>query len=149
MSTAYPIINGIAHDWSCVEIDINGTIYVGITELTYTDDLAPGEASGTSAQVLARTRGKYKAEGSMTLNLSDANALQAALGNGFKETAFPITVSYSDGSNPVITDKLWGCRIGPTDGGGSEGGDPLQRKYGLNIARISWNGVDPLVNMLK
>jgi len=146
---SYPIVNGLSHDWSCVEIDINGTIYVGVTELTYSDELAPGEASGTSAQRLARTRGKYKAEGSMTLNLQDAIELQAALGNGFKETAFPITASYSDGTNPIIVDKLWGCRITSTDGGGSQGGDALVRKFGLDVARVSWNGIDPLTNMRK
>ena len=145
----YPNINGVAHDWSSVEIDLgpDAGIFIAISELTYSDNLEPGEARGASAQLLARTRGEYSAEGSMTMLKRDSAELIAKLGQGFKEVVFPITAMYSgEGAGDVITDKLFGCRIGPTEGGGS---DPLSVTFGLAVMRISWNGYDPLRNMLK
>jgi len=148
----YPNSNGTAHDWSSVEVDLgeDGGIFTGISELTYSDNLEPGEAMGTSAQKLARTRGVYSAEGSITMLKRDATEFIAALGNGFKEKTFDITVMYSDTNVPdVITDKLFSCRIGSTESGGSQGSDALSVTYSIDIMRISWNGVDPLADMLK
>ena len=148
----YPNINGTAHDWSSVEIDLgeDGGIFTGISELTYSDNLEPGEAMGTSAQKLARTRGTYSADGSIVMLKRDASEFIAALGNGFKEKVFDITVMYSDaGAGDVITDKLIGARIGSTESGGSQGSDPLSVTYSIDILRISWNGIDPLEDMLK
>jgi len=148
----YPNINGTAHDWSSVEIDLgeDAGIFIGISELTYSDNLEPGEAMGTSAQKLARTRGVYSAEGSITMLKRDAAEFIAALGQGFKEVVFPITAMYSDeGAGDVITDKLFSCRIGSTESGGSQGSDALSVTYSIDILRISWNGYDPLRNMLK
>jgi hypothetical protein len=149
---AYPIINGVAHDWSSVEIDLGEAagIFTAITELTYSDNLEPGEAKGTSAQRLALTRGEYSAEGSLTMLLRDSREFIAALGQGFKEAIFHITAMYSDVvAADTITDRVIGCRIGPTDGGGSQGSDPLATTFGLSVMRISWNGYDPLVDMLR
>lgn len=150
--SSYPLISGVKHDWSCVEIDIDGTIYTGVTELTYSDELKPGDVGGTSAQRLARTRGKYTAEGSLSMHTQDGQELIAALsagGVGFKEKSFGVTVMYSDTTTSVITDKLVGCRITSTEGGGSDGGDPTAIKFGLDVMRIEWNGHDPLTSMLK
>jgi hypothetical protein len=149
---SYPNINGTSHDWSSIEIDLgeDAGIFIGISELTYSDNLEPGEAMGTSAQKLARTRGVYSAEGSITMLKRDATEFIAALGQGFKERVFDITAMYSDeGAGDVITDKLFGARIGSTEGGGSQGSDPLSVTYSIDILRISWNGYDPLENMLK
>lgn len=148
----YPLINGVAHDWSSVEIDLgeDAGIFTGVTELTYSDNLEPGQAMGTSAQKLARTRGEYSAEGSLSMLLQDSVEFIAALGQGYKEKVFNVTVMYSEpSSGDVITDKLIGCRIGSTEGGGSQGPDALTKTFSLDILRISVNGYDPLVDMLK
>jgi len=150
--SAYPNVNGTAHDWSSVEIDLgeDAGIFVGISELTYSDNLEPGEAMGTSAQKLARTRGVYSAEGSITMLKRDAAEFIAKLGHGFKERVFDITVMYQDEGVPdVITDKIFGARIGSTESGGSQGADALNVTYSIDVLRISWNGYDPLRNMLK
>jgi hypothetical protein len=67
----YPLVNDIAHDYSCVEIDLGGVIYTGITAISYSQKLEPGAVMGTSAQKLARTRGSHSADGSMTMNLQE------------------------------------------------------------------------------
>jgi hypothetical protein len=149
---AYPIVNSVSHDWSSVEIDLGEAagIFTAITELTYSDNLEPGEARGTSAQRLALTRGEYTAEGSITMLHRDAREFIELLGQGFKEAIFHITVNYSDVvAADVLTDRIIGCRIGSTEGGGSQGSDPLATTFSLNVMRIEWNGYDPLVDMLK
>ena len=150
--SSYPLTSGNKHDWSSVEIDVDGKIYTGVTELTYSDELKPGDVGGTNAQRLARTRGKYTAEGSMSMHTEDGHELMLALsagGVGFKEKIFGVTCMYSDPGTAVITDKLIACRITSTEGGGSDGGDPTAIKFGLDVMRVEWNGLSALTSMLK
>jgi hypothetical protein len=145
----YPLINGIAYDWSSVEIDFEGQIYVGVTELTYSDNLTPGPVYGTTAQKLARTRGEYTCEASATFNLADGQEFIAALGDGFGEVVFNVTVMYQEPvSEEVITHRLIGARIDPTEAGGSRGPDPLQMTHGLDLMYIDWNGYKKVAGML-
>lgn len=145
----YPLINGVKHDWSSVEIDMGGQIYTGVTELTYSDDLAPGEVGGTSAQILARTRGEYTCEASSTFNMEDGQEFIAALGDGFGEVIFNVTAMYQEPvSGNIITHRLIGCRIGSTEGGGSRGPDPLAMTHSIHPMYIDWNGYKKLAGML-
>jgi hypothetical protein len=149
----YPLINGTKHSWSQVEVATSKGTFIGVTELTYSDELAPGEVRATSPQIIARTTGEYSTDGSLTMLLEDGHELIAELTtatSGFKETIFQVTVMYSaTGTSTVITDRLIGCRITGTEGGGSQGPDPLTITFGLHIMRIEWNGNDPLSGMLK
>ena len=145
----YPLVSGVAHDYSCIELDLGGVIYTGITEITYSQKLEPGAVMGTSAQKLARTRGSHSAEGSMTMNLQDSEEFIAALGEGFMETSFNITVTFSDGVNSPHVHRLYGCRITSDDFSHAQGPDPTQNGFTLDIMRIERNGLSPLASMMK
>lgn len=145
----YPLVNNIAHDYSCIEIDANGKIYTGITEISYSQKLEPGAVMGTSAQKLARTRGSHSAEGSMTMNLADAEEFIADLGEGYMETSFSMTVTFSDGATAPHVHRLIGCRITSDDFSHAQGPDPTQNSFTLDVMRIERNGLSPLASMMK
>jgi hypothetical protein len=152
MAVAVPLINGVRHSWSSVEIKIAGQIYVGVKEIKYSDKKDRAKIRGTRRLPIARTMGEYDAEGSVTLYLEEAKELRAALaaagealGLGFMDVPFDITVSYSDPGVSTVTDTLEGCVIGGNEGGGAEGPDALTSPIPLDIMLIRWNGLAPVL----
>lgn len=143
----YPLINGVRYDFSSIEARIAGQLFLGFKEISYNETLEPGEVRGTSAQLLARTRGEYKAEGSVTLFKQEWAELLALLGNGYLEVVFPIVVHYADTAMPVITDNLVGVRLKGGDNAHSQGTDPLVVKSDLHIMYIKQAGLKPLTNL--
>ena len=143
---AYPLINGHRYDWSSAEINVDGQLFNGITELTYSHSLEPGELSGNRAQVIGRTRGKYRAEGSVTFAKLEYHELTRKLGPGYMERSFDITVHYqaSSDATDIVTDLLRGCRIKKAENSHSEGEEPLVVACDLSIMYLIENGILPL-----
>jgi hypothetical protein len=146
----YPLINGLRHDWSSIQLVINETIKpIGVKELSYKHSLEPGEVRGTHPQVLGHTLGTYSAEGSFTLYLEEYKEMIAQFGEGFLATVFNLTINYSPKKgDPVITDKLIGCRIKAADKSYSQGNEPLAVKCDLFVMLLIENGIKPLPNTL-
>jgi len=145
----YPLINGLRHDWSSLQIEI-GTLKInGLKALSYKHSLEPGEVRGISPQVLGHTQGTYSAEGSVEMYLSEANELKAILGNGYMTKVFNVVAKYSPKKgDPVITDKLIGCRIKTEDKSFTQGNEPLAVKFDLFVMVVIPDGVNPLPTML-
>lgn len=143
----YPLINGNRFDFSSVEVVIDSVLFGGVKEVTYSDSLEPGELRGNRAQLIGRTRGKYGAEGSLTLFKSEFQQMIALLGGqgiGYMEASFTVVVAHSEPGSDVVTDTLIGCRIKKAEDQKQEGGEPLTVKCDLHIMRIDRNGVTPL-----
>lgn len=145
----YPLINGVRHSYASIELDVNGKKFYGHREISYSQDLEPGEVRGAHAQLLGRTRGDLKAEGSLTTYLGEWKKLLSALGNGYMEKSFDITVSYAEDGQPTVTDKLRGCRIKKVEESHSQGTDGLTVKIDLHIMWIEYDGKKPLNKMLS
>src|SRR5574343_810760 len=116
MALSYPLVNGLPYDFSSVEIITPIGIVNAIKEITYSDTLAPGKVRGTRAQVIGRTRGKYDAEGSLSIYKAEWEDLIAKLAPisglvGFMEVTFPIVVNFSEFFEPRRPNVLHGCRI--------------------------------------
>lgn len=146
----YPIINGHRYSWASVEIKIGGTRFVGIKEVSYSQELEPGEVRGAHPQLIGRTRGTLKPEASLTLFEEEWNTLLETLGDGYYEKSFDVVVSYSE-SDPLlgviagtITDTIRGCRIKKVEKSRSEGNDGLEVKLDLSVLWIEFNGKQPL-----
>ncbi len=159
------LINGRRYDSSSVEITILptgpangavgkvagiaagalgvGSIFQGITEISYSDKLEPGEhrAIGTP-KLLGMTRGVYSTEASMTMYKEDAAGLIEALSalGGYGEVAFQITVVTAEAGASPITDTLEGVRITSIEDSVSQGGDPLTVAFELKPLNIKRNG---------
>lgn len=144
----YPLINGNKYDYSSIEIDIDGTLFTGVKEISFTHGLEPGEVRGTRAELIGRTRGEYTAEGSMVVFSEEYAEIIAALGDGFMEKSFPITITYSDTNVPTQVNRLIGCRITSVEGGGSQGTDPLEVSLDLSVFRVETDGLNPVSGML-
>lgn len=117
MSVSYPLIQGHKHDHGSIEVNVitqdgEPRIFTAVTEITYSQGLTPGEVRGTAAQLLALTKGVLTAgEGTLVMPKEDAQELRDALGDGYMEKIFSITINYSALNVRTVTDKLEGVRI--------------------------------------
>ncbi len=148
----YPLINGLEHDHSSVEIDIAGTIYLGVKELTYSDSREPGIGRGSgTAKKLFRTRGEYDAEGTLVMWRTQARELIAALqviadadGLGWMEASCNITITERSPGATDLTTKLLGCNLISREGGSTQGTDPNEMSFDLDIMDIDDAGARPV-----
>lgn len=146
----YPLINGHRHDFSSIECSMKGKRQLGLKSLDYGHGLEPGKVSGTSAQKLGRTRGMYEAEGSFEMYLHEWEEFKAVLGDGFMEVPFDITANYAETGQPIITDKLAGCRITKVNkSGASDSSDPITVKVELDVMYLLENGKSAIVGLRK
>ena len=149
MAIAYPLINGVRHSFSSVEIRLNNSIVLGITEINYTPTLDPAVVRGAGALPIALTLGNAEYDGDFSILLEEFNQLQTQLGEGMMVVAFDIVISYDatignvpDGGLSVIVDTLKGCRITKIEHGASSGStDAIVRKCTIKPMDILLNGL--------
>jgi hypothetical protein len=142
---SYPDTAGFALSFPSVEISILGIKKVVATKsFEYTDGLSIGKGWGTSSRRLIRTRGQSDPTGNWEVYRSSWDMIAATLAvvgvSGFSELVVPITFSYAEPSNPIltVTDQLLGVRIHSPSAKGQEGTDPLTISMQLDITSIVW-----------
>ncbi len=145
----YPLINGIRHEWSSVEIKLDGDVYIGVKEIKYSDSLKGTKIRGTHPKPLGRTRGEYDSEGSIVLWFAEAVLFRRKLGKGYKEKSFDILVAYSEEGFETVVDELIGVRITKDEGGGSQSPDGLTISWDLDPMDVLWDGLDSLSTSLN
>ncbi len=145
----YPLVNGQKVSFASIEIKIGTLLLTGFTDLSYSQTLEPGIFRGTRPEKLARTIGEHNIEGSFTLVKDEYQELIAALGNGYMQTPFDITNTYSEiNSTTLMTDVLTGCRITSEEDSHSQGTDALVVACDLDIMKMTRNGLLPIVGQL-
>ena len=137
---AYPIIRGTRFDHASAEISVNGTIFVGIESIDWSETLEPGIIRGTRPEKLARTLGEHDCEGSMTLPIEDAMSLIDGLGDGYMAVVFDIVLNYSNQGLNNTNVNLIGCRIKEHSTSSESGGDPVMVEFSLDVMRVEMNG---------
>lgn len=141
------LINGNRYDFSSVEVNLNGVPYVAIQDISYNHSKEVGYLRGTTPHKLGRTRGEYNAEGNFTIYKADYQQflqllLPLALGGGYMEAPFIITVMYQElRSEGLITDTLEGCLITNDEDSHSQGSDALMVSVDIDIMTISRGGI--------
>lgn len=143
MAIQYPLINGLRYDHSSAEIHVNGRVIYGVKEISFSQDLEPGEVEGVPAHSVGVTRGKYKAEGKLVMFQLESQELIDALGDRYMEKQFLIVVNYGEDGQPLLTRELIGCRI-KKDEEGSSGSDANEVSYDLRVGMIKKNGKLPV-----
>lgn len=138
-------INGFVYGYSDISIDINGTNFDEVTELSYEATIEKGELRGTSPVPAGYTIGYTTYKGSMTLSKDQASEFMQMLGNGFAAVPFTITVTYGptrDSLNvfKTQTDVLNGCAIASIGNTHSPGATALATKFDLVIQDIAYDG---------
>ena len=149
----FPLVNGRAYDFSCIEtvpLPLLGVVKA-ITEISYSDNLEKGEFAGMAPHVLAMTPGQYRAEASMTIEKQHHTAFMLALqqmaapfGGDIRHVKFPLVSMYASPGMPIITDKLIDCQWAGGEMTNSQGSDALVVVVPLVIKAVFWNGINPL-----
>ena len=153
VAPAYPLINGHAYDHASAEIEVNGTIIIGIKEIGWSQSLEGAALRGTHAQVLARTRGEYDAEANLVMYMREYSELIESLTGGdasvgYGEQSFSIVVTFSEANQPIQVVRLLGCRIKGEESGTSQGTDPTEDSIDLTVLQIERNGKRMVSNAL-
>lgn len=161
-SLAFPLVNGIRHSFSSIELKIAGLIFSGFKGINYSRTRTRGLIRGNSPDPLAKTRGSNEYKADCEVYLAEFNLIQQALQalatskfgtpGGYGDVFFPVYVSYSENGLDVITDTLLGCTMDSTESSNGEGTDGTVRKFELAPLKILYNGIDdlstPIVNVL-
>jgi len=146
----FTVINGKAYSHSSCEIRIDGEPTPFIKDISYSDSLEPGEVRGTSAQMLSRTRGDYKAEGNLTFSSRGAaEECRERWGDGWMEKEIDIVVTMQEEGMSTIVDTIVKCRCKKSETGSSQGSDPNEEKWDLHPMYILKNGWSPIANLVK
>lgn len=142
--TKFPRVFGHFPDFSSITIFILGRPIFGVTEITYKTTREPGMVRGAGTRKIGRTRGEFNFEASMKMHKEDMEALRLALGPGYMETEFNITVVYQFKGGTLTTDKLFSCVITEDDASYAQGTDPLEVTIPLDVMDINYNGLSPI-----
>lgn len=145
---AYPLINGLRHDWSSVEAKLNGQIFVGIRSINYSISIDAAYVRGTSPDPFAQTRGTNDYTCDCEVYLAEWNQFISQLGDGWSDQFFNIQVSYAEESLDQITDLISGCRLVGVEVSQSQSADPLMRKLTFKPLKIYYQGFENLTDPL-
>lgn len=150
MAESFPKVNGKVLDFSSIEIDLGEAgIFTAFSSISYSQSRDVGVMRGTAAEKLGRTRGQLDAEGSLEFSSKQsASDFRKALGAGWMEREFDITVNYTEG-DVNITDVLVGATCTGVDNDHSEGTDALGETWELDVMRIEYDGLESLDNELR
>lgn len=141
----YPMMDTNELSFASIEANVGGYATAGFTDISYNDELEPGEVRGTSSRVLATTAGDEKNACSATMRKVDFENYRALLGGGQGYMLFrhPITVTYFEiGMTAPITDFLQGCRIKKATDTHKKGVEGLVVAIEYHVMRIRRAGVD-------
>lgn len=109
-----PLINGRAYDWASIRMQALGQTIAGITALSYEDMQEKVNNYGAGINPVSRGYGKYEAKGSITLEMKEIERIQAAVGPGGRIQdipPFPISITFVNSSNALITHTLHNCEF--------------------------------------
>jgi len=140
----YPLINGVRHGYSSIEIKINNQIYTAFKSINYSRKRSRTMLRGNSPDPLGKTRGTNEYSSDCEMALAEFNLMLSLLGPGYGDVIFQVTATYTESGFDTISDVLIGCTVDSTDVSQSEGTDPLYRKFDLLPLKILFNGVDDL-----
>lgn len=138
-------VNGSVFSWGSAEIRAGDDVLIGITAVNYSATRERSWAYGASPQrgPIARTTGKYAAEGSLTLLTHTAAALRERLDDGdgsYGDTPFDVVVSFAEDGLDTHTVELRDCVIVGESSNPSEGTDPNTDELQLSIREIVYDG---------
>ena len=135
------LINGQEYSYAQAEFGIGTGIVNGITAMSYEDTTEIKDNWGAGNRPVSRSRGKYEAKGSMTLHMSEVEAITAQAPNGdlAQIPMFDVTVVFIPelGQSPV-THKLRGCQFLGNKRNLTQSADGITVDLDLIVAEIQW-----------
>lgn len=135
-----PLINGRAYSWADLDISIGRTSVVGVTAVSYDDEQVIEDNYGRGKRVVSRGYGNVSTTGSITLHMSEIEALQDASTTGRLQDLgeFDILVSYQPTGGKIINHKLKNCRFKNNGRAVSQGDTLIEKELELIVGSIDW-----------
>ena len=144
----YPILNGVRHSFSSVELKLNGQIFTGFKSINYSRTRSRSLVRGNHPDPLGKTRGENEYSADCELYLAEWNLFQSQLGDGYGDKFFQVLVTYSENGFDTIQDRLEGCTMDSTESSNAQGPDPTIRKVNLMPLKIVFDESDDLATPL-
>jgi len=136
------LINGKAYEFTDIKVRLLGRSVRGVTAINYHTDRSKENNYGDSKKPVSRTRGTESYDASISLEMAEVAAIEAALGQGQKLTdipPFPITVVYSPDGQRVVTDVLYQVEFTSHRRQSSQGDGRIVLEFPLIVADIDYN----------
>jgi len=138
----YPLINGVRHSFSSIELKIADQIFIGFKSLNFSITRSRGLVRGNHPDPLAWTRGENEYKADSELYLAELALILEQLGAGWQDLPIAVLVTYGESGFDPITVELTGCHLDGLDFSASQGTDALAVKVDLNPLKILINGKD-------
>lgn len=137
---ALPLINGTAYSWSQIELRLFNTVVNGITAIQYEDDQVIEDNKGAGNRPVSRGYGSIECKGSITLEMGEVEALQAASPTGRLQDIpeFDIPVSFLPQGGVIRNHILHNCRFKKNMRDTKTGDTNIPVELPLIISHISW-----------
>ena len=135
-----PLINGTAYAWSQVELRIFNQAVAGVVDIKYDDMQQMQDNKGAGEFPVSRGYGNIEAKASITLEMAEVEALQAAAPQGRinKIPEFDIVVSYLPEGGVIKSHTLHNCRFKGNKRELKSGDMTINVELELQVSHISW-----------
>lgn len=136
-----PLINGVAHDWGCINMLIGGIAYAGVTKIEYSEEQTIEDNYGAGLTVVSRGYGQIKCNCKVSLLGETSAALEAVARDGRLQNLgmFPIVVAYvPKGAAIKTTHRLLYCQFQGNSRSVSTGDTKIETEYELKCGKIIW-----------
>lgn len=136
-----PLINGVAYDFTSIEVRLFNVVVAGIRAIEYTDKQAMSNNPGAGKFPVSRSYGKYEATAKITLEMAEVVALQKAVPTGRLQDIpeFSIPVAYAPIGGTLTRDTIHNCRF-MTNGRSAKTGEAegIAVELELIVSHITW-----------
>ncbi len=145
---SYPLINGVRHSFSSIELKLKGQIFVGFKSINYSRTRSRAFVRGNHPDPIGKTQGENEYSADCELYLAEWNKFQKDLGAGYGDLPFEVFVTYSANGFDTIQDVIRGCTMDSTEASNAQGPDASIRKFDMNPLKILFDGVDDVTTPL-
>ena len=136
------LVNGRSYDFGSLKLGFLGNTNVaGFRGISYGEGRTKSNVLGAQSRPVERTHGAIEPTASLTLTVKEVRNIIAANGNRPLHTipAFPITASYANGSDPVVTDVIQQAEFTEMNIELNQGDDGSEVTLPLVVGGITWN----------
>ncbi|MCR4442964.1 MAG: hypothetical protein QHH10_12085 [Peptococcaceae bacterium] len=142
------MINGKKYSWEDITATMPHGVLIDITDIEYSDGKEIEAQYGKGSMPTGYGVGNYSAEGKVSMLREEFNKLLAyAKSQGctlYTLPPFPITVSYANEDQPMVTDTLKNVKFTKTSVSSSQGDKSVKVDLDIQIVGgIAWNGIQP------
>lgn len=135
-----PLINGTAYSWQQIELRLFNEPVNGIVNIEYEDAKEYQDNYGAGNRPVSRGSGKIESKGTLTLEMAEVEAIQAATidGNITSIAPFDIVVSYLPEGGVIRTHTLKNCQFKGNSRKTKSGDMTIEVQLDLQISHILW-----------